>query len=43
MAAREPDFTVARAALAHGFNTNMMFKWRREYRAGLLGCAQALH
>jgi len=37
MAASEPDVSVAKVALAHGLNTNMVFKWRRELRAGLLG------
>ena len=37
MAACVPDVSVAKVALAHGLNTNMVFKWRRELRAGLLG------
>ncbi len=37
MAACAPDISVAKLALAHGLNTNMVFKWRRELRAGLLG------
>jgi len=37
MAACAPDVSVAKVALAHGLNTNMVFKWRRELRAGLLG------
>ena len=36
-AACAPDVTVSKVALAHGLNTNMVFKWRRELRAGLLG------
>ena len=32
-----PDVTVSKVALAYGLNTNMVFKWRRELRAGLLG------
>lgn len=36
-AASAPDVSVAKVALAHGLNTNMVFKWRRELRAGLLG------
>src|SRR5690606_16407231 len=43
MAACKPDVSVAKVALAHGMNANMVFKWRRELRAGLLdssaGCA----
>jgi transposase len=27
---------VAKLAQAHGLNPNMVFKWRRQYRAGLL-------
>lgn len=37
IAACAPDISVAKVALAHGLNTNMVFKWRRELRAGLLG------
>ncbi|MCC2597750.1 transposase [Pusillimonas sp. MFBS29] len=37
MAACAPNVSVAKVALAHGLNTNMVFKWRRELRAGLLG------
>ena len=37
MAACAPDVSVAKVALAHGLNANMVFKWRRELRAGLLG------
>ena len=37
MAACAPDISVAKVALAHGLNTNMVFKWRRDLRAGLLG------
>ena len=36
-AACAPDVSVSKVALAHGLNTNMVFKWRRELRAGLLG------
>lgn len=36
-AACEPDVSVAKLAQAHGLNTNMVFKWRRQLRAGLLG------
>jgi transposase len=28
---------VAKLALEHGVNTNLLFKWRREYRAGKFG------
>ncbi|RKP43486.1 IS66 family insertion sequence hypothetical protein [Pararobbsia silviterrae] len=30
----EPGVSVARLALEHGLNTNLLFKWRRAYRAG---------
>ncbi|TAL75143.1 MAG: transposase [Burkholderiaceae bacterium] len=40
IAAGDPTISVAKVALAHGLNTNMMFKWRREYRAGLLGSTE---
>jgi transposase len=29
--------SVARIALAHGLNTNLVFNWRRLYQKGLLG------
>ncbi len=37
MAACALDVSVAKVALTHGLNTNMVFKWRRDLRAGLLG------
>lgn len=37
IAACEPDISVAKLAQAHGLNSNMVFKWRRQYRAGQLG------
>lgn len=37
IAACEPNVSVAKLAQAHGLNANMVFKWRRQYRAGLLG------
>ena len=30
----EPAISVAKLALRHGLNANMLFKWRRQYRAG---------
>ncbi|MFM0488856.1 transposase [Paraburkholderia graminis] len=30
----EPGISVARLALEHGLNTNLLFKWRRAYQAG---------
>ena len=29
----EPAISVAKLALEHGINANMLFKWRRHYRA----------
>src|SRR5260370_20860930 len=31
-----PGASVAAVALAHGINANMLFHWRKLYRAGLL-------
>jgi transposase-like protein len=36
MAASDPGVSVSKLALEHQFNTNMVFKWRRDLRAGLL-------
>jgi transposase len=33
----EQEISVAKLALRYGLNTNMLFKWRRQYRAGLFG------
>ena len=33
----EPDISVAKLALRYGLNAKMLFKWRRQYRAGLFG------
>ncbi|WP_369797810.1 transposase [Cupriavidus sp. UYPR2.512] len=33
--ASEPGISVAKLAQAHGLNPNMVFKWRRQLRAGL--------
>jgi transposase len=35
----EPGVSVSRLALEHGINANMLFKWRRHYRAGVLSAA----
>jgi transposase len=37
VAACAPNVSVSKLALGHGVNANMLFKWRRQYRAGLLG------
>jgi transposase len=36
-AACAPNVSVSKLALAHEVNANMLFKWRRQYRAGLFG------
>jgi transposase len=33
----EPEVSVAKIALTHGINANLLFKWRRQYRAGKFG------
>ena len=35
VAACEPGISVSKLALSHQLNANMVFKWRREYLAGL--------
>lgn len=35
-AACEPGVSVSKLAREHAINTNMLFKWRRDLRAGLL-------
>ncbi|WP_374358838.1 transposase [Pseudoduganella danionis] len=43
VAACDPGVSVSKLAQDHGINTNMLFKWRRDLRAGLLtGPATAL-
>jgi transposase len=32
-----PNVSVSKLAAKHGINANMVFKWRRQYRAGYLG------
>lgn len=36
VAACAPGVSVSKLAYDHGINTNMLFKWRRDLRAGLL-------
>ena len=38
-----PAVSVAKLALGHGVNTNLLFKWRREYRAGKFGAPNPAH
>jgi len=33
----DESVSVAQLAMQHGLNTNMVFRWRRQLRAGLLG------
>ncbi len=33
----EPEISVAKLALRYGLNANMLFTWRRQYRAGKFG------
>ncbi|WP_229522062.1 transposase [Massilia antarctica] len=40
VAACEPGISVSKLAQEHGVNANMLFKWRRDLRAGL---SQHLH
>lgn len=37
----EPGVSVSKLAQEHGINANQLFKWRRHYRAGLFGTADA--
>ena len=43
MSACAPGTSVAKLALGHGVNTNLLFKWRREYRAGKFGVPDPAH
>ena len=36
----EPGISVAKLAFEHSLNANLLFKWRRHYRAGLFGRPQ---
>lgn len=38
-----PGVSVARLALEHGINTNLLFTWRRHYRAGKFGVPDPAH
>ncbi len=33
----KPDVSVSKVALEHGLNTNLLFRWRRQYRSGCFG------
>lgn len=43
IAACAPDVSVSKLALSHQVNANMVFKWRRQFRAGLFGVEPAFH
>ena len=38
-----PGISVAGLALEHGLNANLLFKWRRQYRAGKFGAPLPEH
>lgn len=38
-----PGVSVAKLALEHQLNANMLFKWRRHYRAGKFGMPERKH
>lgn len=38
----DESVSVAQLALEHGLNTNMLFRWRRQLRAGVLDVQPAL-
>lgn len=40
-AACEPGVSVAKLAMEHGINVNLLFKWRRLFRAGHFGTVDA--
>jgi len=42
-AACAPGVSVAKLALEHGVNANLLFKWRRQYRAGKFGPPDPAH
>lgn len=42
-AACDPEVSVAKLALEHGVNTNLLFRWRRQYRMGMFGAPDAAH
>ena len=42
-AAAQPGVSLAAVAMAHGINANLLFKWRRRYRAGWFGEPRPTH
>src|SRR4051795_563152 len=43
IAACAPGISVAKLALDHRLNANLLFRWRREYRAGKFGAPDPAH
>ena len=41
MRACEAGVSVSKVALEHGLNTNLLFRWRRQYRAGHFGAVES--
>jgi transposase len=39
----QPEISVAKLALEHGVNANLLFNWRRQYRAGKFGAPDPAH
>jgi transposase len=39
----DPSVSVAKLALEHGVNTNLLFRWRRQYRMGMFGALDPAH
>jgi transposase len=42
-AACDPAVSVAKLALEHGVNANLLFRWRRQYRMGRFGAPDPAH
>ncbi len=42
-AACDPAVSVAKLALEHGVNANLLFRWRRQYRTGMFGSPDPAH
>ena len=42
-AACDREVSVAKLALEHGINTNLLFRWRRQYRMGMFGAPDPTH
>ena len=42
-AACDPAMSVAKLALEHRVNANLLFRWRRQYRMGMFGAPDPAH